>query len=246
MGDVSFWMEAQELLAQAKAGDFGRLERLVDIHQATVRAHLLPWVCAQILGDAGTPACFSRMIRELDDVVDSEMGGNFCHAFEAWGSLSSVPAIVQSYDRYFGAMKMKAVPLLLSSLLEPEWGPLSEFPTEDGLIAYEDRVLEQYEAHKQKFGTDQVILLHGERFGVVSLAQRMLRGLDGNDFERAKRPFYRRRFEASTGIDCSGFYKNEEFQPLTAAAILEDFLESPESARYEEGVRYFFGRRIPE
>jgi hypothetical protein len=59
-------------------------------------------------------------------------------------------------------------------------------------------------------------------------------------------PFYRRRFEASTGIDCSGFYKDRNFQPLTAAAILEDFLESPEVARYEEGVRYFFGHRIPE
>ncbi|QRK11042.1 hypothetical protein JQX13_13790 [Archangium violaceum] len=120
------------------------------------------------------------------------------------------------------------------------------FPTEDALIAYEDRVLERYEELKRKFGTDQVILLHGERFSVVSVARRLLRSLNGSDFERAKRPFYRRRFEASTGIDCSPFYKDGEFQPLTAAAILEDFLESPEAARYEEGVRYFFGHRIPE
>lgn len=245
-GDVPFWLETQELLAQAKAGDFGRLERLLDIHQATLRAHLLPWVCAQILGDAGTPSCFSRMIRELDDSVDPDVAGDFCHAFEAWGSLSSIPAIIQAYDRGFGAELLKTVPLILSTLLEPEWGPLSKFPTEDALIEYEDRVLERYDALKQKFGTDQVILLHGERFSVVSVARRMLRGLDGGGSERAMRPFYRRRFEASTGIDCSGFYKDGEFQPLTAAAILEDFLESPEAARYEEGVRYFFGHRIPE
>ncbi|MBZ4420403.1 hypothetical protein [Myxococcus sp. RHSTA-1-4] len=160
--------------------------------------------------------------------------------------MSSIPAFIQSYDRHFGAELMKVVPLQISTLLEPEWGPLSQFPKEDELIEYEDRVLERYEELKKKFGTDQVILLHGERFSVVSVAQRLLRGLDGDDFARAMRPFYRRRFEASTGIDCSGFYKGEQFQSLTAAAILEDFLESPEAARYEEGVRYFFGHRIPE
>jgi hypothetical protein len=245
-GDVPFWMETQEILAQAKAGSFGRLERLVDIHQATVGSHLLPWVCAQILGDAGTPDCFKRMIRLLDDSVDPDMAGDFCHAFEAWGSLSSIPAIIQAYDRGYGADLMNSVPLVISTLLEPEWGPLSKSPKEDERIAYEDRVLEQYEALKQKFGTDQVALLHGERFSVVSVARRMLRGLTGGGFERSMRPFYRRRFEASTGIDCSSFYKDEKFQPLTAAAILEEFLESPESARYEEGVRYFFGHRIPE
>ena len=52
--------------------------------------------------------------------------------------------------------------------------------------------------------------------------------------------------EASTGIDCSGFYQEEKPQPLTAAAIIEDFLESSESQHYEKGVRYFFGHRIPD
>ncbi|MFP2927201.1 hypothetical protein ACLESO_18780 [Pyxidicoccus sp. 3LG] len=156
-------------------------------------------------------------------------------------------AIVQAYDRGFGAQVMDSVPLLLSSILEPEWGPLSRFPKEDDLIEYEDRVLERYEELKQRFGTDQVILLHAERFSVVSVARRLLSSMSNHsDFEMAKRPFYRRRFEASTGIDCSPFYKDEQFQPLTAAATLEDFLESPEAARYEEGVRYFFGHRIPE
>jgi len=247
IGDVALWMETQEILAQAKAGEFRRIERLLDIHHATTRSHLLPWVCAQLVGDAGTPSCFARMIRDLDDSLNPDTAGSFCKAFEAWGSLSSIPAIIQSYDRHFGAELMNAVPLHISSLLEPEWGPLSEFPSEDGLIAYEDRVLEQYEVLKQKFGTDQVILLHGERFGVVSMVQRWLRGLkSGDDFERAKRSFYRRRFEASTGIDCSSIYKDGRFHPLTAAAILEDFLASPAAARYEEGVRYFFGHRIPE
>ncbi|QRK06338.1 hypothetical protein JQX13_40560 [Archangium violaceum] len=241
----SLWLEVQGILTQAKAGDFNRIARLLDIHAAT-RSHLLRWACAQILGDAGTAFCLNRMVLELDDTLDPDRAGDFCHAFEAWGSLSAIPAFLKSYDRYFGFQSMDALPLMLSTILEMEWGPLSDFPTEDELLAYEDRVVEQYEELKQKFGTDDVILLHGERFGVVSLARRMLRSLGDSHFERAMQPFYRRRFEASTGIDCSGFYKDREFQPLTAAAILEGFLESPRAARYEEGVRYFFGHPIPE
>jgi len=242
---ASLWLESQEILAQAKVGNFGRVERLLDIHAET-KSFLLRWACAQILGDVGTPSCFKRMMRELNGALDPDMAGNFCHAFEAWGGLSAVPAILQSYDRYFGFQKMDALPLLLSTIIEPQWGALTERPAEDEVVAYEERVMAQYEALKQKFGTDQVILLHGERFGVVSLARRMRRSLGDGDFEGAMQPFYRRRFEASTGIDCSSFYKDRNFQPLTAAAILEDFLESPEAARYEEGVRYFFGHRIPE
>ena len=42
-------------------------------------------------------------------------------------------------------------------------------------------------------------------------------------------------------------YKKEGvIQPLATAAILEEFLESPEAAKYEDGVRYFFGHRIPD
>jgi hypothetical protein len=35
-------------------------------------------------------------------------------------------------------------------------------------------------------------------------------------------------------------------QRLQMAATLEDFLRSDPSARYEPGIRYFFGHRIPD
>ena len=130
IGDVPFWMEVQGVLTEAKSGRFSRLERLLDIHQATAGSHLLPWVCAQILGAAGTPSCFSRMIQEMDDSIDPNFSGDFC-----------------------------------------------KFLKEDALIDYEDRVLAQYETLRKKFGPDQIILLHGEHFGVVSMVQRWLRGL---------------------------------------------------------------------
>ncbi|NVB40421.1 hypothetical protein G6O69_21455 [Pseudenhygromyxa sp. WMMC2535] len=58
----------------------------------------------------------------------------------------------------------------------------------------------------------------------------------------------RRRFEAATGIDCRAMFDPKvkgRWRPLQAAAIAERFLASPEAERYEDGVRYFFGHRIP-
>ncbi len=95
--------------------------------------------------------------------------------------------------------------------------------------------MNRYQALVEKFGDDQLLVLRGEKFGVVSLAKQIL--------DRACRPFFRndlsRRFLASTGINGAQFYKNGVFQPLTTVAIVEEFLESTEAERYEDGVRYF-------
>jgi hypothetical protein len=48
-----------------------------------------------------------------------------------------------------------------------------------------------------------------------------------------------------TGIDCSSFYHDRQFQPLRAAALIEAFLEDPGMSRFRDGERYFFGRPIP-
>jgi hypothetical protein len=243
--DARAWLQTQDHLQHLKSGSFDRIDDLMTLYNSS-RTEMLRWVCAQILGDAGTRRFFARLAQDLDETLDPDKALRFCNALEAWGSLSAVPVIIQSYDRYFGWQDAESLPLMLSTILEPEWGPLTERPSESDFLAYEDRVMERYGELKDKYGTDQILLLHGELFGVRPLARRMLRNLGSSHFEKAMQPFYRRRFEASTGIDCSCFYQGREFQPLTAAALLEEFLESPEAARYEDGVRYFFGHRIPE
>jgi len=243
--DAALWLEVQAVLEDSRSGEFSKSVSLLKIHDQT-QSGLLKWVCAQLLGDAGTTPCFTLMIQDLEESLDPDKAVAFCNALGAWGGLSAVPAIVQSYERHFGFQDVEALPFYLSTMLEMEWGPLAEKSAWENPDTYVGLAMARYEVLKQKFGTDQVILLHGERFGVVWLARRMLRSLGDSSFEKVMQPFYRRRLEASTGIDCSGFYKDRNFQPLTAAAILEDFLESPEAARYEEGVRYFFGHRIPE
>jgi hypothetical protein len=94
----------------------------------------------------------------------------------------------------------------------------------------------------EKLGGDQVFVYGGDRFGVVRFARLLL--------DRLRTPpipvYWRRKFEASTGINCSAFYENRTFRPLTAASIIEAFLDSPGAADYEDGARYFFGHRIPD
>ena len=56
----------------------------------------------------------------------------------------------------------------------------------------------------------------------------------------------RHRLEAFTGLDCRPMLHPTGLRALTAAAILEDFLQSDAAANYEPGVRYFWGHRIPD
>ncbi len=54
-------------------------------------------------------------------------------------------------------------------------------------------------------------------------------------------------FAATTGVDCRDFFDGEgRLRHLTAAALLEAYLASGAVERFEPGVRYFFGHRIPD
>ena len=54
-------------------------------------------------------------------------------------------------------------------------------------------------------------------------------------------------FEANSGVPCREFYSLAlEFQPLAAAAVVEQFLDSDAPRRYEPGVRYFMGNRLDD
>jgi hypothetical protein len=243
--DKNLWLRFADALNRTKRGDFNGTEVLFEVHEHA-QLGLIKWVCSQLMGDAGKQSQFRRLISELEESLDPDKASHYCNSLSTWGTLAAVPAILQSYERYHGFQDFESIPVYLSTILEPEWGPLVDKAEWENPDTYCDLVMRRCEELRQLYGSEQIPLLHGEQFGVVALARRMLRNLGGSHFEKAMQPFYRRRFEASTGIDCSCFYQGREFQPLTVAALLEEFLESPEAARYEDGVRYFFGHRIPE
>ncbi len=203
---------------------------------------VLGQLASYLLGDAGTFSCFQTIIEELCAAENPGIILDFCRALHFRGMLSDVPIILQAYERISMFNDADIIPVWLSNLLEPEDDVLSEPEKFDDVKDYSAAVMDRYRQLSNDFGTDQVLVFREGRFGVVGQAKYILRRV-GEPFVRGE---LRHRFEASTGVNCSSFYKKGVIQPLAAAALLEEFLESPEAEKYEEGVRYFFGHRIPE
>lgn len=237
------WARLEVLVEQAKRGDFSGVPEVLDLAQDG-DVHLR-FVCCRALGDFGTGACFARMIREMHEEVDPDKSLDYVHAFHERGLLSDIPRLVDEYDKFHGCEAAAVIPLFLSDLLEPEWGPIAERPGEDDLDDWEEMVLREHQTLAQRVGERDLPVRHGEVFSVPRLARRMLERLAIDDETAVFHYKSRRLFEANTGIDCTEFYKERRFQPLRAAVILERFLASPEAQRYEDGGRYFFGRRVP-
>ena len=226
---------------RAKQGDFALLPNLISLCKQ-VEDPVLAQSASYLLGDAGTAGCFSIMEQELDSIEYVGTILDYCRALHFRGKLANVPLILRAYERIATDSDADVVPVWLSNLLEPEDGVLSESIQFEDLEDYLDAVRARYKQVTDELGTDQVFVYRGEVFGVQRLARYILR--------RVKQPFVRselrHRFEAATGIDCSPFYKRGELQPLAAAALVEEFLESPDAAKYQDGFRYFFGHRIPD
>ncbi len=245
----------EEIFGELKSGQFRRVEQLLEIYRR-VESGTLRATIERLLGDAGTRSCFKQMSEELQadkkkakDKVAlysyRDKAVHYCDAFQAWGLLDTVPVILEHYLtlRLAEIKELGAFPIILSFLLEDDWGLISDEPPDDSLEEYLGLVMERYEGLCAQFGGGSVLVFGGEYSSVQYIASRLCNGV-GREHRDAAR--LRRRFEASTGIDCHDFYVEQGFQPLSAARIAEDFLNGPQAAKYEEGCRYFFGHPIPD
>jgi len=184
------------------------------------------------------------MMIEGDDFLREEA----CGAARCAGCLWLVPSMLETWRRATHQLDRDTISCMLSQLLEEESGPIApggDLSPSDYLEVVEKRIKEI----RADLDTDGLPILAGKVFGVISLAQKMYR-LTRSDEELSTLQvlflWLRHKFETSTGVDCSSFFKKGEFQPLSAAAILEEFLEGDGPEKYKEGVRYFFGHRIPD
>jgi hypothetical protein len=242
---ASQWLRWQQVFSQARNGNFRETHQLIDIYESGDAG--LEGVCYILLAYAGTAKTLRNMMQLVSDrKVDYLAAVDFCEAIAMAGSLSAAPAVLNAFVGMWrkGFSEIEMIPHRLSDQLEAESGPIDEPERIPTIENYQSLVMGRIEELRQRFKTDQVWLFHGELAGVVPLAQLILRSIAKKDFMEMET--LRERFEASTGIDCRPFYKKTAFQPLTAAAIVEKFLESPEATKYETGVRYFFGHRIPD
>ena len=240
--ESSRWRTWFNIFSRAKRGDFAGIRDLVSIHQATDN-WILGSMCADLLGDAGTPESFTTLMANLDTADNIVAKIDFCEALAWWGRLSIVPFVLEKFLSVQHFNDSDILPVRLSDLLEAKAGLIAAPTNFSTPAAYSEFVMARYREVRKQMASDEVIVFKGQIFSVRSSARIILKALNDNTFDFP----LRRKFEASTGLDCSGFYGEDgKLLPLSAAAIVEDFLEGPEAAKYEEGVRYFFGHRIPD
>jgi hypothetical protein len=241
------WISLAGILEHAKAGNHAPLQRLQEWMRADI-GHLLLCVCAELLGDAAT----TQDLRALENMLlegPDHLRVAACRAAYWSGELWLVPLMIDSWNRVEWRDDRDTIAFMLSDLLEETAGPIVANEAYSA-SQYNELVRRRVEELHSEIGTDRVSVWEGKVFGVTQIARRMYELLlsEGESVGDLDDSFidYRHKFEASTGINCSSFFRNEEFQPLAATAILEEFLESGQGERYEDGVRYFFGHRIPD
>jgi hypothetical protein len=234
------WQYWAVALEQAKRGDFGLLPRLIDFREREVHP-ILNRLCTLLLGDAGTPPCFDRILRTIESGNNYEVTIDFANSVCTRGRLADVPPLVRAFESIAEIKDAAIIPVLISDVLEGDDRALSDADKFVSFNDYRDAVMARYNQVAETVGSDRALVFGGEQFGVARLAQKILDRIQ----KPYVRPMLRRRFEAATGIDCTAFYHEGTFQPLSASAILEEFLESPAAAAFEDGVRYFFGHPVP-
>ena len=214
------WPPLRERFAAAREGHFEALDDLLQIFLG-LRNPATRLFARSLLAAAGT----DRQLEQvegfiIDDVDDPSAVRDLCTSLGVWGRLSAIEALLVAYDRF----SIEGSPAYLTTMLEPEFGPAADYPREDTIeafTAYETGVRALWQQRLTELGGPTAYVFFGGPFSVRRVAERYLELLGSTPHEVMMQPYLRRRFEESTGIDCSDFYVNTDFQPLTAAARIE-------------------------
>jgi hypothetical protein len=248
--DENPWLVLAAVLERAKRGNFDSLPLLFQRMRALDNS--LFWnACVILLGHAGPRKVLQQALSEFDkEIQANDINVIKRMSFMLHGSLLlwTVPVMLDLFQRVadrnrpFIRDQVIIIPYLFSEIVEEKEGEIfsASLPDEP----YRQLVLDRCVALGRTFGTDQVPVWRGELFSVKSLAEQLLRDLAAGQVANVMGQ--RAIFEASTGIDCSPFYKDRQLQPLAAATVVEGFLEDGHADRYQPGVRYFFGHPIPD
>ncbi len=239
--EAAGWSEFELVLAAAKHGDFSGVKRLLTIYDDA--GWLLGSACAGLMGEIGNRHFFDELRPIVTSILEPNYSVDLGRSLAMWGHLSVVPTLLDTLAKI--AMFDDATGLLemLSVMLEPEPGELGDFDGLKDIEAYSIKVSRQVDVIASRLGRVDAIVMFGDLFSVDKLVDVIRKRLtDRVLFD----PYLRHKFEATTGVDCSGFYENEILQPLQALAILEEFEDRGGAKRYEPGRRYFFGHPVPD
>jgi hypothetical protein len=239
------WMVLLEALRATREGDFDPMVRLLPSAAAFPYADYAN-ACSVLLG-AAAPAHLLEALTTVEalQVAAASAGLPAAHCFRAltmthqlWAAqrvLSQLDVVRLREDRHGLVLRCARILDASSTYIDDD---------DAALKVHTNRLRALAMALSEAGASGDVALLGGEPLTLAAVVDRMLmiiRSTFEVDFA-----LYRLTFEAYTGIDCRHFYVDDRLQKLAAAATLEAFLESGEVDKYEPGVRYFFGHRIPD
>ncbi|MER8823028.1 hypothetical protein NKI56_21830 [Mesorhizobium sp. M0622] len=213
------------------------------------------WHAASTLsGYAGT----IEIVLDVFNYIENKDSDNYLYFLAmALGATSNIRAIDRLLDLHNRALDIeprRQIERELSYLLEADDNAIMAGATEEledgeriNREAYFPRVASSRGNLIQKIASPEVPIFGGEILDIVNIAKSMLGRIRSGigDFQLGR--LYRERllFEATTGVNCSGFFNEEaDLNPLQAAGILETFLESNDVHKFASGQRYFFGHPI--
>lgn len=260
LDDANPWVVLSCALARLRAGDF-------DVFPAVIRAILKEeeqslWISAGELFSYAAPPSALSLLRQAyprDKLTrNPELIRQYCRILCHSLVPEHLDELLELYRISQGEDVRVLVAEYLSHVWEDEPGPVAKGPILEtapeppppfemkyfDYDTYERRLREL--AARVEPGTRY--LLGGAPFSVLSLAERILaHARVGEDSVRTN--FERMAFEANTGVSCRSFFEEDgpqaPFRPLSAAAVVEGFLEEPRSRRFVPNQRYFFGYPVP-
>jgi hypothetical protein len=233
------WMFLQSVIANARKGDFRLVAELPDLAAKTQDLALQEMAC-EIIGDAGNAIALERLLGMLES-DDFETGLSAVSGLVSRGRLLDVPAVFYFYELNQNVKDAEIIRYWLDwwlcapeeSFVEPGVDPVLDPTWKD----YRKQVGQRYFDLWNELGTNLVHICRGRVFDIERIAKQMLSNARVGRLRHGDRHV----FEATTGISCSGWYREDGgFNALRAAADLESFLQSYK-ATCAPGQRAFMG-----
>lgn len=258
--DENPWVVLSCALARLQNGDFGVFPAVVDAMVGEQEQAL--WVAAGMLFAFAAPSSALGLLARA--YAPGELGRHpemvrqyckiLCHSLD--------PRHLDEVLTLYRNTEDEDVRVLVAEYLSHVWedepgqvamGPILETapePPPPFEMTYHD-----YDAYERRLralaaGVEPGVqyMLGGAPFSVLRLADRILSHARAAE-DSVRTNFERMVFEANTGISCRSFFSDEgplyRFRPLSAAAVVEGFLDEPRSRRFVDGRRYFFGHLVP-
>lgn len=244
------WICIASHLEHTKAGHAPPLGPLIRFTTAQYAPAIIS-ACLDLLADAGTEEDALLLVDVMHDEsrasYDRLAAASACvHTGFTWAA----DALLELW-RGCKIRDRGAVSFLLSELLEEELEdeevPVATFEGFDSDDEYVEFVKERLESLRATLPSTSAPIYHGREFEVIGFARYFQKRLEAPDADPptwAGFHNFRRRFEATTGLDCTQFYVDGDFKPLSARVVVDEFLESANGWQFTPGRRYFWGRAI--